>query len=335
MHMMSMMLQNWKGDIRPFILQFQNLTENKLSRRCISLLICNHLNRRVPNPRAVNFHIKYNRLFDSQKRCTSIKIVKEREVSAVINICLTRVCWSRWYPNGSSKRILYPCRNNKCSAWIWTFLRQLPQTAPSVRYGIPGHLRGQPRIWPRHQKHLTAQKKRVKNEQTKKTKIPINNIVHASYLAREPVPVQKKAWLSREQKISLPLSNIPKMDHSLARTQLTCQINLLPVWNDDPPSWAQMSMEQLVPSRLQIWLTVAPFLIKASALCHKSYLRGARCSGRKLRASVDTNCRSSEYSCPPGKDKDKNLKKNKQKEKKQWSEPRPRSPGWHQVLSAV
>lgn len=162
-------------------------------------------------------------------------------------MCLTRVCWSRWCPNGSSRRILYPCRNNKCSAWIWTFL----QTALCVRYGIPGHLRGRTRIWPRHQKHLTVQNKRVRNEQIKKTKILISNIVLASYLAREPVPVQRKAWLSREQKISLPLSNIPKMDHSPARTQRTCQINLLPAWSDDPPSWAQMSMEQLVPSRLQ------------------------------------------------------------------------------------
>lgn len=106
------------------------------------------------------------------------------------------------------------------------------------------------------------------------------------------------------------------MDHSLASTQRTCQINLLPAWNDDPPSWAQMSMKKLVPSRLQIWLTVAPFLIKTSALCHKSYLRGARCSGRKLRVSVDTNCRSSEYSCPPGKDKDRNLTKKQAKRKK-------------------
>lgn len=209
---------------------------------------CHHLNRHVPHPRAVTCHITYNQLFDSHQRYSSIKTV-DRETSTVINMCLTRVCWSRWYPNDSSRRILYPCRNNKCTAWIWTFLQQLPLTAPSVRYGIPGHLRGRIRIWPRHQQHLTVQNKRVRKERIKKTKFLIRNI--ACYLAREPVPVQRKAWLSRGQKISLTLLNIPKMDHSPVRTQRTFQINLLPARSDDPPSWAQMSMEQLVPTRLQ------------------------------------------------------------------------------------
>lgn len=64
------------------------------------------------------------------------------------------------------------------------------------------------------------------------------------------------------------------------RTLRTCQINLLPTWSDDPPSWAQMSMEQLIPFRLQ-----TPDLTdcgSVSAPFHKSYLRGANWSGRKL-----------------------------------------------------
>lgn len=42
--------------------------------------------------------------------------------------------------------------------------------------------------------------------------------VQVNYLARKKVPIYWKTWLSRGQKISLPLSNSPKMNHSPART---------------------------------------------------------------------------------------------------------------------
>ncbi len=84
--------------------------------------------------------------------------------------CLTRVCWSRWYPSGSSRRILYPCRSNKCSAWVWILP---PFQEAAVKPRVPGSqtpywgltdLRGWPQIWPRHGRHLVLHRKYDRNQ---------------------------------------------------------------------------------------------------------------------------------------------------------------------------
>lgn len=77
---------------------------------------------------------------------------------------LTRECWSRLYPSGSSRRTLYPCRNNKCSAWFWT----LPLLLQTPCWTL-GALRGWPRITPRHRRHLVLYKTHVRNKRSKVT----------------------------------------------------------------------------------------------------------------------------------------------------------------------
>lgn len=152
-------------------------------------------------------------------------------------VCLTRACWSRWYPSDSSRRTLYPCRNNRCSAWILPSPLS-PQTAvkPWIHGGQthcemhPSVSLGDLQVWPRQprSRHLVHvqemceqycscawQKEKKKNTHAGKT--TCDNF--HTYPVRKLMRVFWKTWVSGWW-ISVPYQIFPKS--VIMRTQRRC-----------------------------------------------------------------------------------------------------------------
>lgn len=139
----------------------------------------------------------------------------------LIDACLTRGCWSRWYPSGSNRRTLYPCRRSRCSAWLGT-LPPLPRAAPpAVGARFPrsetccrslSAVQGWPLRCPRYRTttHLQTQMIQVTQTIIMQRVYKRTGWMLQSYLLGWVMPVFGKAWLSPEVIVSLPFQIVPK-----------------------------------------------------------------------------------------------------------------------------